>query len=209
MLRFVPFWLIGPPDPPATYPLVKYVGNNALEVEWSSPHFDGGSQITGYVVEIKNNIDNQWKEISGLTHYLSYVANNLQENIKYKFRIKAENMYGQSEPSYESNEILIPSHTKLENDDDTNFTIIQSGNVFKKNYKVLEELGKGRYGVVHKVEEFKTGRKLAAKFVKCIKMKDREKVKEEIEIMNFLRHPKLLSLEAVFENPREYVMVME
>ena len=83
------------------------------------------------------------------------------------------------------------------------------GEEFKDNYEVLEELGKGRYGVVHKVEERATGQKYAAKFIRCIKAKDREKVQEEIGIMNILRHPKLLQLAAAFESPKEVVMVME
>jgi serine/threonine protein kinase len=80
---------------------------------------------------------------------------------------------------------------------------------FKANFEVLEELGKGRYGVVHKVQEHATGHTYAAKFIRCIKAKDREKVQEEIDIMNTLRHPKLLQLAAAFESPREVVMVME
>lgn len=50
---------------------------------------------------------------------------------------------------------------------------------------------------------------MAAKFVRCIKKQDREKVQEEIDIMNCLRHPKLLQLSAAFENPKDVVMVME
>jgi serine/threonine protein kinase len=59
------------------------------------------------------------------------------------------------------------------------------------------------------VQEHTTGQKYAAKFIRCIKTKDREKVQEEIDIMNILRHPKLLQLAAAFESPREVVMVME
>lgn len=86
---------------------------------------------------------------------------------------------------------------------------VAPGEEFKANFEVLEELGKGRYGVVHKVQEHATGQKYAAKFIRCIKTKDREKVQEEIDIMNILRHPKLLQLAAAFECPREVVMVME
>ena len=86
---------------------------------------------------------------------------------------------------------------------------VAPGEEFKANFEVLEELGKGRYGVVHKVLEHATGQKYAAKFIRCIKAKDREKVQEEIGIMNILRHPKLLQLAAAFESPKEVVMVME
>jgi len=49
----------------------------------------------------------------------------------------------------------------------------------------------------------------AAKFIKTIKAKDREQVREEIKIMNALRHPKLLLLAAAYESPRETVLITE
>jgi serine/threonine protein kinase len=86
---------------------------------------------------------------------------------------------------------------------------LESGEVFRELYEVSEELGKGRYGVVHKVTDQRTGLTMAAKTVRCIKKQDKEKVLEEIDVMNCLRHPKLLQLAAAFENPRDIIMVME
>lgn len=86
---------------------------------------------------------------------------------------------------------------------------VEPGPEFKLRYEVLEELGKGRYGVVHMVINKKTNKKWAAKFVRCRTSKDREKVQEEIDVMNSLRHKKLLQLAAAFENPRETIMIME
>lgn len=87
--------------------------------------------------------------------------------------------------------------------------LVEPGPEFKNRYEVLEELGKGRYGVVHKVVDKNSSQKLAAKFVRCRTAKEREKVQDEINIMNMLRHQKLLQLAAAFENPRETIMVME
>lgn len=86
---------------------------------------------------------------------------------------------------------------------------VEPGPEFKDRYEVLEELGKGRFGVVHKVVDKTTNQKLAAKFIKCRTSKDRDKVQDEIDIMNILRHQKLLQLAAAFENPRDMIMVME
>lgn len=86
---------------------------------------------------------------------------------------------------------------------------IEPGQEFKAKYEVLEEIGKGRFGIVHKVVDKTTNQKLAAKFIKCRTAKDREKVQDEIDIMNQLRHPKLLQLAAAFENPRETIMILE
>lgn len=81
--------------------------------------------------------------------------------------------------------------------------------MFGERYSVLEELGKGRYGIVKKVIEQETDMCFAAKFVKTIKAKDREQVREEIKIMNVLRHPKLLLLAAAYESPRETILITE
>lgn len=71
-------------------------------------------------------------------------------------------------------------------------------------------MGKGRFGVVYKVQEKEEPKRIcAAKIIKCIKARDRVKVQEEISIMKSLKHPKLLQLAASFESSREIVMVME
>lgn len=92
---------------------------------------------------------------------------------------------------------------------DTRQVSLEPGDQFTQRFSVHEELGKGRYGVVHKVTDLHSGNTMAAKFVRCIKKQDREKVQEEIDIMNCLRHPKLLQLSAAFENTKDIVMVME
>ncbi|KAG8252166.1 myosin light chain kinase, smooth muscle-like [Homalodisca vitripennis] len=86
---------------------------------------------------------------------------------------------------------------------------LEPGEQFQVRYSVQEELGKGRYGVVHKVKDQQSGIIAAAKFVRCVKKQDRVKVQEEINIMNNLRHPKLLQLIAAFENPKDIIMIME
>lgn len=87
---------------------------------------------------------------------------------------------------------------------------IKAGGDFKDRFDILEELGKGRFGVVYKVQEKEEAKRIcAAKIIKCIKSRDRVKVQEEISIMKSLKHPKLLQLAASFESSREIVMVME
>lgn len=85
----------------------------------------------------------------------------------------------------------------------------EEGKVFHERYDVMEELGKGRYGIVKRVVEKSTGHEFASKFVKTIKATDRKLVREEIKIMNLLKHPKLLRLSAAFESPREIIMITE
>ena len=87
--------------------------------------------------------------------------------------------------------------------------VAEEGPLFKERYALHEELGKGRYGVVRRVIEKKSQKSFAAKFVRTVKASDRQQVREEMKIMNMLRHPKLLRLTAAFESPKEIVMVME
>ncbi len=86
---------------------------------------------------------------------------------------------------------------------------VQNGELFYNQYEVQEELGKGRYGIVYKIRDKEFGNLHAAKFIKCIQSKDKEKVREEIAIMNLLKHPKLLQLIGAYEYNREVIMVTE
>ena len=78
-----------------------------------------------------------------------------------------------------------------------------------KYYTVQDELGKGRFGVVCKCIDNKTGKAYAAKFIKCTAPKDRQDVVHEAEIMNTVRHKRLLRLQDFFQTPTEMVLVME
>jgi hypothetical protein len=70
-------------------------------------------------------------------------------------------------------------------------------------------LGKGRFGVVYRLVDRASGALRAAKYVRCIKAADREKVYQEVAIMNKLQHPKLLQLAAAYDCPKEIVLVTE
>lgn len=53
---------------------------------------------------------------------------------------------------------------------------IEPGNMFDEQYTLHEEVGKGRFGIVYRVTEKTSGTRRAAKIIKCIKAKDKEKV---------------------------------
>ncbi|XP_015261800.1 PREDICTED: myosin light chain kinase 3-like [Gekko japonicus] len=70
-------------------------------------------------------------------------------------------------------------------------------------------LGGGRFGQVHKCEEKSTGLKLAAKIIKVRGMKEKDEVKNEINVMNQLNHVNLIQLYDAFESKNDIVLVME
>ncbi|XP_020840750.1 myosin light chain kinase 3 isoform X2 [Phascolarctos cinereus] len=72
-----------------------------------------------------------------------------------------------------------------------------------------EVLGGGRFGQVHKCTEKSTGLSLAAKIIKVKSAKDREEVKNEINIMNQLSHVNLIQLYDAFESKNSFTLVME
>ncbi|KAF5919740.1 hypothetical protein HPG69_000341 [Diceros bicornis minor] len=72
-----------------------------------------------------------------------------------------------------------------------------------------EVLGGGRFGQVHRCTEKSTGLSLAAKIIKVKSAKDREDVKNEINIMNQLSHVNLIQLYDAFESKNSFTLVME
>ncbi|NWI45238.1 MYLK3 kinase, partial [Picathartes gymnocephalus] len=72
-----------------------------------------------------------------------------------------------------------------------------------------ELLGGGRFGQVHKCTEISTGLNLAAKIIKVKGAKEKEEVKNEINIMNQLNHVNLIQLYDAFEAKNNITLIME
>ncbi|XP_047115600.1 myosin light chain kinase, smooth muscle-like [Schistocerca piceifrons] len=217
----------GPPDPPKGRPSVCAVsggpdchGACAL-VAWSSAPYDGGCIVTGYSVEMRRADEDHWTTVADSCLSLSHHVSGLSEGYDYQFRVRAHNRHGASEPGLETPpfaaaRVATPDGVKLEEEEedvpeeeDWDSEEVSAGGDFASGYEVLQELGKGRYGVVHLVRHRRSQRLFAGKFLRCVKAADRDKARAEVDIMRRLRHPKLLRLAAVFEAPREVVVVTE
>lgn len=72
-----------------------------------------------------------------------------------------------------------------------------------------EVLGGGRFGQVHKCMENSSGLTLAAKIIKARSQKEKEVVRNEIQVMNQLNHVNLIQLYAAFESRHDIILVME
>lgn len=68
---------------------------------------------------------------------------------------------------------------------------------------------RGKFSQVFRLTHKETGRVCAGKFYKGRREKEREAARKEIELMNFLNHPKLVQCLAAYDNKPEMVMVME
>ncbi|XP_066558326.1 myosin light chain kinase 2, skeletal/cardiac muscle isoform X2 [Amia ocellicauda] len=72
-----------------------------------------------------------------------------------------------------------------------------------------EVLGGGRFGRVHKCTEKTSGLKLAAKIINARTPKEKEMVRNEVQVMNQLSHANIIQLYDAFDGRHELVLVME
>ncbi|XP_061884132.1 myosin light chain kinase 3 [Entelurus aequoreus] len=72
-----------------------------------------------------------------------------------------------------------------------------------------EVLGGGRFGQVHKCVENSSGLTLAAKIIRAKSQKEKDLVRNEIQVMNQLNHSNLIQLYAAFESRHDIILVME
>ena len=84
--------------------------NSSCELAWDVPETDGGSPITGYIVEKREIGGNRWTKVNRqAVKQLKMTINDLFEGDTYEFRVFAENQAGLSRPSLSSNQIKIES----------------------------------------------------------------------------------------------------
>ncbi|KAF6201384.1 hypothetical protein GE061_005832 [Apolygus lucorum] len=204
--RFASLSVEGVPNPPAERPVVEARGCRAY-VAWNSPHYDGGSMVTGYKVEM-SSLHDQWITVADRCHSLSHTVSGLNPGKTYTFRVSCQNAHGYSAPSRQSAPLTI-LRTEDTSEEQGPVVKFEDGSLFAQRFERLEELGKGRYGVVHRIWDKTNEKEYAAKAVRCIKQQDKDKVAQELDIMNSLRHPKLLQLVAAYENPRDVTLVLE
>ncbi|CAG2114682.1 unnamed protein product, partial [Medioppia subpectinata] len=76
-------------------------------------------------------------------------------------------------------------------------------------YDILEEIGTGAFGVVHRCREKKSGRIFAAKFIPVSHPLEKSIIRKEIDIMNHLHHIKLIRLHDAFEDDDEMCLIYE
>ncbi|KAG2459419.1 MYLK protein, partial [Polypterus senegalus] len=203
--------IVDKPEPPAGVPCASDVRSDTLTLSWYGPTYDGGSAVQSYTVEIWNSVEKQWKDLT-TCRSTSYNIQNLLPDRDYRFRVRAQNIYGVSEPSQESDLVKV-GETQVDSDKESDPLYrdveINKSQKVSEFYNIEERLGTGKFGQVFKLVEKKTGKSWAGKFIKAFSAKDKENVRQEIGIMNCLHHPKLVQCVDAFEGKSDIVMVME
>jgi len=102
----------GKPGKPGT-PSAKLIEGGSAEVEWTVPESDGGSPITNYVLEVRENGD-KWKVKDDMIKETKYVMTGLKEGASYEFRVSAVNKVGQGPTSASSSSVKYGESTTVE-----------------------------------------------------------------------------------------------
>ncbi|XP_059620360.1 titin-like [Phlebotomus argentipes] len=100
-----------PPSCPRNLRCIDVTSRSAT-IEWEAPESNGGTEITGYVVEKRIATSKKWTRVVTLECYnLQYTIENLKEKSEFIFRVYAENSIGLSEPAETENILLNPNAT--------------------------------------------------------------------------------------------------
>ena len=66
------------------------------DLKWEVPEDDGGSPITGYIIEVKDMKRKSWRE-AGTSENLEFTVDKLVDGNEYLMRVAAKNDYGVSD----------------------------------------------------------------------------------------------------------------
>lgn len=76
-------------------PEISGVTQNSVTLNWNEPVQNGGTEITGYVVEKKETKGPRWVKVTrNPITQLRYVCSGLIEGVEYVFRVCAVNIKG-------------------------------------------------------------------------------------------------------------------
>lgn len=97
--------LSGVPDAPGT-PEFTDKSPSFITLTWTAPNNDGGTPVTGYILETKGRFMSRWTRVTRdqITE-TTFKVTNVKQDEEYQYRVIAINKKGESEPSKPSDVI--------------------------------------------------------------------------------------------------------
>jgi titin len=88
---------------------VTSLEKDSASIRWKRPKFDGGAQITNYLIEKREEFKDDWTKVKQVDNFqFNYQIRDLVPDKKYYFRVTAKNSIGLGEPC-ELQEPVVPS----------------------------------------------------------------------------------------------------
>lgn len=87
------------PGPPLNVSVCN-VNRFGASLTWETPEYDGGAEITAYIIELRDRASIKWDTaMITKSDELGATLNDVVENKEYIFRVRAENQAGIGKPS--------------------------------------------------------------------------------------------------------------
>lgn len=81
-------------------PAVESTTADSVDLSWSPPDDDGGSDITDYIIEKKEKFSPRWTEVAKVpSDQTELLVDDLKEGDDYQFRVTPVNKAGKGRPS--------------------------------------------------------------------------------------------------------------
>ncbi|XP_022252541.1 twitchin-like, partial [Limulus polyphemus] len=95
------------PGKPENLEITNWDKDN-VDLKWTAPEKDGGSPITGYVVEYRDKFSKNWnKALEVPANQLYGKIESLSEGVQYEFRVHAVNNAGPGDPSDPTKPLIV------------------------------------------------------------------------------------------------------
>lgn len=110
-----------------------------VDLKWQAPEKDGGAPIEKYVLEYKDKFASEWStgpEVPGTQ--LTGKVTELKENMQYQFRVRAINKAGPGEPSDPTKAIIVKARfvKPFINLDDLKNLVVKKGQTIKYDIRI-------------------------------------------------------------------------
>lgn len=110
------------PEAPSK-PQVAEVKATSVTLKWRPPGSDGGSPVTGYVVQKKERLALRWTPVNTTpVGDTIFTVTGLTQKSEYEFRVVAANKKGFGQPSEPTNSVLVkPPYGKSQSKVDSQY----------------------------------------------------------------------------------------